>query len=458
MEISSLNIDSASRQLAAEETTPGRLTRALLAVIEAKNPALNAFAATLKAEDIADQPYNSQLPLSGIPIAIKDLIDLSGWPTRAGSPKLFGNPAAAKDSAVTERLKAAGAIILGKTNTHEIALGITGINPHTGPVRNPQDPTRITGGSSSGSAAAVAAGMCLAALGSDTGGSIRIPAALCGVVGLKPTFGRVSTRGVLPLSWNLDHIGPLTKTVRDAALLLNVLAGYDSRDPASINRPPEDYCAGINGGVRGWRIALASGDYIDESDADVRETLATAAETLQALGATVTPMEIARLRECAAANGTMVIADAAAFHRDRLAQHPDWFGEDVRARLEKGRAVTSTEYALARRTQQEMKHYFSLFFEEYDLLLLPTTATHAAKIEGLDSAAFAPKMTRFTAPFNLTGLPALSLPFGKTSAGMPLGVQLVSEAWGESKVLRAAHALEQATTWTKKSFGAKSHR
>ncbi len=444
MDSSTLTMETTRQALASGELTPGGLTRTLLTIIEAKNPTLNAFVQTIDPETLADKPYNSQLSLSGVPIAIKDLIDLAGWPTKAGSPKFFGNPPAAKDAAVTEKLKSAGAILLGKTNTHEIALGITGINPHTGPVRNPHDPQRITGGSSSGSAAAVAAGMCIAALGSDTGGSVRIPAALCGVVGLKPTYGRVSTRGVLPLSWNLDHIGPITKTAKDAALLLNVLAGYDPRDPGSINHSTEDYYANITGGVAGWRVALAAGEYIDESDAEILAALNQAAELLKALGATVTPVEIVRLRECAAANGTMVIADAAAFHRDRLAEHPDWFGEDVRTRLEKGRAVTSTEYALARRTQQEMKHYFSLFFEEYDLLLLPTTATSAAKIEGLDSATFAPKMTRFTAPFNLTGLPALSLPLGKTPAGMPLGIQLVSEAWGEAKLLRAAYALEQA--------------
>jgi aspartyl-tRNA(Asn)/glutamyl-tRNA(Gln) amidotransferase subunit A len=196
-------------------------------------------------------------------------------------------------------------------------------------------------------------------------------------------------------------------------------------------------------GIKNWRIALAVGDYVENIEAEVLVAVRAAAQVFADLGAEVLEKEIPRLREAAQANGTMVIADAAAFHRDRLAEHPDWFGADVRERLEKGRAVTSTDYALARRTQTEMKRYFDLFFAEFDLLLLPTTATTAAPIDGLDSAAYAPKMTRFTAPFNLTGLPALSVPCGNSSDGMPIGLQLVSEAWGEAKALRAGHAFEQ---------------
>ncbi len=441
IDVTTLTITRALRHLQAGDFSAHELTAACLSVIEARNPTLNAFA--LLTPPSAEPAASNLGPLGGIPLAVKDLIDLAGYPTRGGSPLHFGDSPALKDAAVVQKIKQAGAVILGKTNTHEIALGITGINPHSGAVRNPHDPSRITGGSSSGSAAAVASGMVLGALGTDTGGSIRIPSALCGVVGLKPTFGRVSMRGVLPLSWNLDHAGPITRSVEDAALLLEVLSGYDPRDPASVDAPPEPFRAHLAGGVRGWRLALAAGSYIEESDPGVLAAVQSAAQVFAHLGAEVIPVEIPRLREAAAANGTMVIADAAAFHRERLAAHPEWFGPDVRERLERGRVVTSTEYILARRTQQEMRRYFELFFAEYDALLLPTTAAVAAPIEGLDSAAYAPRLTRFTAPFNLTGLPALTIPCGQVN-GLPVGLQIVGAPWQESKVLQVGYAFEMA--------------
>ncbi len=424
--------------LQSGQLTEQALTAACLSVIEARNPALNAFSLIISATHAGGSAVG---PLAGIPLAVKDLIDLAGHATRAGSPLHFDDTPALKDAAVVEKLKASGAHIIGKTHTHEIALGITGINPHTGAVRNPHEPTRITGGSSSGSAAAVASGMVPGALGSDTGGSIRIPAALCGVVGLKPTFGRVSTRGVMPLSWNLDHVGPITRSVEDAALLLNVIAGYDPLDPASVNTPAPDFTAGLGKGILGWRVAVAAGPFIEESDAGVLSAFRAAVQQFASLGAEVSEVEIAHLRNMAAANGTLVIADAAAVHRERLAAHPDWFGADVRERLERGRAVTSTDYTLARRTQQEARRYFDLLFAHYDLLLLPTTASVAAPIEGLDSAAYAPRLTRFTAPFNLTGLPALSIPCGRVD-GLPVGLQIIGASWHEAHVLQAGHAFE----------------
>lgn len=442
MNPSTLTISRAQTLLRSGELTPAALAEACLAVIQEKNPTLNAFACLCELPEFDTQTANTRI--SNIPLAIKDLIDVAGVPSAAGSPRFFGRQPALQDAFVVEKLKDAGAVIMGKTNTHEVALGITGINLHTGPVRNPHDPSRITGGSSSGSAAAIAAGMVLGALGTDTGGSIRIPSALCGVVGFKPTFGRVSMSGVLPLSWNLDHVGPIAKTVEDAAILYEAIAGYDPRDPNSAARPSGlGRLAAQPGPAARSKIAFAVGDYIESAQPGVLAAVRQAAEVFRALGAQVIEVEIPRLREAAQANSTMVIADAAAFHRERLAEHPDWFGPDIRERLERGRAVTSTEYILARRVQTEMKRYFDLFFEQYDLLLLPTTAAVAAPIEGLNSAAYAPQLTRFTAPFNLTGLPALSLPCG-WSEGLPVGLQIVGKAWDEATVLQAGMAYERA--------------
>jgi aspartyl-tRNA(Asn)/glutamyl-tRNA(Gln) amidotransferase subunit A len=289
--------------------------------------------------------------------------------------------------------------------------------------------------------------MCLAALGTDTGGSIRIPAALCGVVGLKPTYGRVSVRGVVPLSWNLDHVGPLTHTVRDAALMLAVLAGFDLHDPASADVPVDDYLVHLEDGVRGWRVALAAGEYVEVSDPEVGAGVQAAAQVFNDLGAQVEKMDLSWIADLALANVRMTQADGAAFHRERLAEHPDWFGADVRQRLETGARLISSEYVLARRTQAEGRRRFELFFDKYDLLLLPTTPIPAPPIEGIGAIEAARQLTRFTAPFNLAGLPALSLPCGFTCGNLPIGLQIVSQHWGEAKALQAGHAFELATDW-----------
>ncbi|MDO9348049.1 MAG: amidase, partial [Anaerolineales bacterium] len=283
--------------------------------------------------------------------------------------------------------------------------------------------------------------------GSDTGGSLRIPAALCGVVGMKPTYGRVSLRGVIPLSWNLDHAGPMARTVRDVALLLQVIAGYDPLDPACVNLPVDNYLETIDQGVQGWRVALADGEYSADSDVEVLAAVEDAAKVFEQSGAVVTKADVSFLGEASLANGLMVQADAAAYHRQRLAEHPDWFGEDVRQRLQTGAAYSSTEYALARRTQVEMRRKLEHFFADYDILLTPTTSIPAPPVEGTDAVEQARRLTRFTAPFNLTGLPALSLPCGFTSGGLPIGLQIIGRAWGEARVLQAGHSYEQATEW-----------
>jgi aspartyl-tRNA(Asn)/glutamyl-tRNA(Gln) amidotransferase subunit A len=291
--------------------------------------------------------------------------------------------------------------------------------------------------------------MALGALGTDTGGSIRIPASLCGVVGFKPTYGRVSLRGVFPLSWNLDHVGPLTKTVEDTALLLQVISVYDPVDPASIKMLIGDYLSHLADDIQGRKIAFGIGEYIEGADIEVLDAVRDARRVFESLGCKLEEVNVDWMREAALANKTMTQSDGAAVHRDRLKEHPDWFGKDIRQRLEDGAKTTSTEYILARRTQAEVRKRCEHFFETYDLLILPTTPITAPAIEGLDALEQAARLTRFTAPFNLTGLPALSLPCGFTKNGLPIGLQIVSRAWADAKVLNAGYAFEQETEWHK---------
>lgn len=290
----------------------------------------------------------------------------------------------------------------------------------------------------------------MAALGSDTGGSIRIPASLCGVVGLKPTYGRVSLRGVFPLSWNLDHAGPLTRCVADAALLLQLMAGYDPEDPSSIDVPIEDYSKYLEAGIKGWKVALAVGDFVEASEPEVLAAVNESARVFESLGAEILEVDTSWLYEAALANGQMVQADGAAYHRERLEQHPEIFGPDVRGRLETGRDLSSGAYALARRKQVEVRRRCEIFFQHYDALLLPSTPVPALPIEDIDnSASQAPALTRFTAPFNLSGMPALSVPCGFTGNGLPIGLQIVCGPWQETRLLQAGHSFEQATEWHK---------
>jgi aspartyl-tRNA(Asn)/glutamyl-tRNA(Gln) amidotransferase subunit A len=444
-------ISSALEGLHKRFFSPLEICEAFIQRIDKLNPCLNAF--ITKLDDSIQSDANKllakedlKLPLYGIPLAVKDLYETRGIRTTAGS-RFFHDYEPDEDSAVIKKLTDAGALILGKTNTHEFAFGVTGVNPHYGTCLNPWDTKRISGGSSSGSAVAVASGMALSAVGTDTGGSIRIPASLCGVVGLKPTYGRISLRGIFPLSWNLDHAGPITKTVRDSALMLQAMAGYDHLDPSSADNPLDEYLFRIEEGVKGWKIAFAAGAYIEEANTEVMAAVDEAGRVFNSLGADIVKVNMDNLRELALANSQMVGADAAAYHRDRLSEHPDWFGEDVRERLEIGRALSSTDYSLARRKQAEGRNWTNEIFREFDILMLPTTPITAPMIEGSDAIAQARQLTRFTAPFNLTGLPALSIPCGFDSKGLPIGLQLVSGAWKESSVLRAGRALENATNW-----------
>src|SRR5215208_3347923 len=446
-----LTITTALEALHGGKATAQDLAESCFRQIERLNPKLNAFITVLDVQSALE----AQLPatvhpltsaLRGIPIAIKDLFETAGIRTTIGS-LFFSDNIPETDAFVVEKIRQSGAIIMGKTNTHEIALGITGDNPHYGTARNPWNTSRIPGGSSSGSAIAVATGMALGALGTDTGGSIRIPASLCGIVGLKPTHGRVSLRGVFPLSWNLDHVGPLTKCVKDAALMLQVISVYDPIDPSSIKMLTGDYLGHLVDDMEGRKIALAVGEYIEGADPEVVSAVCEAAKVFSAMGCRVQEVNVDWMRDAAIANRIMTQADGAAVHRDRLREHPEMFGDDIRRRLDDGARTTSTEYILARRTQTEVRKRCEQFFESHDLLLIPTTPIAAPTIEGHDAVEQAGRLTRFTSPFNLAGLPALSIPCGFTKEGLPIGLQIVSRPWAESKVLNAGYAFEQVTSW-----------
>lgn len=449
-----LTLSEASALVSNRQISPVELTSAFVERSSSLQPALNCFisldgeGALESARQAEREIMKGQIrgSLHGLPVALKDLFETQGILTTHGS-RFFADYVPGADGEVVQRLKAAGSVLLGKTNMHEIALGVTNVNPHYGACHNPWDLERISGGSSGGSAVALAADLCLGALGSDTGGSIRIPAALCGIVGLKPTRGRVSLRGVLPLSWNLDHAGPMARSVRDVAVLLQVIAGYDPQDPYSENVPEENYLSGLQAGVRGWRIGLASDDFFTRADQAVLEAVHQAAQVFEQMGAQVIPVEVPDGYSAAQTNGFMVTSDGAAYHKDRLETRPHDFGEDVLTRLRAGAARGAIEYSLLRHEQRRIQHAYTRFFEQYDLLLTPTTPVAAPPISGPDAVEQAALLTRFTAPFNLTGLPAISLPCGFTPGGLPIGLQIVAPAWADANLLRAANAYEQATHW-----------
>jgi aspartyl-tRNA(Asn)/glutamyl-tRNA(Gln) amidotransferase subunit A len=458
-ELTDLSLAQAEEWIRQGKLSPVELTQAHLDRIHRLDPQINSYI-TVTAESALQQARQAEAelqrsetaaglplgPLHGIPLALKDLYETQGVRTTAGTTH-FSDYIPEQDAAVVAKLKTAGAILLGKTNLHEIALGLTNVNPHFGPCHNPWALECVPGGSSGGSAAALAARLCLGAMGSDTGGSIRTPASLCGVVGLKPTHGRVSLRGAIPLSWNLDHAGPMARRVLDTAMLLQVIAGYDPQDPYCEDTPDEDYIASIQEGVRGWRIALADDDYFDRTQPEVMQAVRAATQIFAELGAQVEATPFPDIYQAALANGMMVISDAASFHAARLLENPQGFGADVLQRLQTGAALPLKEYIQARRTQSLLRRQFARFFEGYDLLLMPTTPVVAPPIEGPDAVEMARLLTRYTAPFNLTGLPALSLPCGFSVKGLPIGLQIIGRHWGEAAVLRAGYAYEQATNW-----------
>lgn len=457
MKLKWLSIHQASEMIRKGELSPVDLTQACLDQIEQLEPKINAFI-TLTPDLALEQARQAETEirrgerrglLHGIPLALKDLYETAGILTTAGS-KFFKDFVPEEDAHVVKRLRQMGMVLLGKLNMHEIALGVTNENPHFGVCHNPWDLGRIPGGSSGGSGAALAAGFCLGSLGSDTGGSIRIPASLCGIVGLKPTYGRISLRGVVPLSWHLDHSGPMARCVRDAAILLQVIAGFDPQDPYCQDVPVEDYLLDLESGVGGWRVALASGDAFRSIDSDVWSAVENAAEVFRNLGAEVEEIDIPDFEAAAQANAVIITADAAEYHRERLDNMGQNFSSDIGERLRIGAKRSLAEYIQARRTQALFHRQMQALFQKYDLLLLPATPVPALPLNRDEAVMRAPQLTRFTAPFNLAGLPALSLPCGfiiRDGKKLPLGLQIAARPWGEAGLLRGAFAYEQSAGW-----------
>ncbi len=452
-DVALLPLHAASALVHSRGASSVYLVRACLDRITRHDRELGAFI-TLTANSALDEARRAdddlatgidRGPLHGIPVALKDLYDTAGIRTTGGS-RIFGDRVPKKDCVVVEKLRAAGAVFLGKLNLHEWALGVTNQNPHYGPACNPWDTTRIPGGSSGGSAIAIASGFCYLSPGSDTGGSIRIPASLCGVAGLKPTYGRVSLRGVIPLSWTLDHSGPLARTVADLALALNAMAGHDPLDPSSSDAPTEDYAAGIDGGVVGVRVVVPSNHFFDDVDPEVEAAVREAARVLASLGASVTELTLPRV-ELLAAQRAILLTDAAAYHREHLRERAADIGADVLTRLRTGQTFTGVDYAQARRDREDLRREWSALLREHDIILSPTTVIPAPARDGQDAVAAAQRLTVNTLPFNLTGLPALSIPCGSTKAGLPIGLQLAAGAWRERFLLRVARAYERATPW-----------
>ncbi|MEV5594063.1 amidase [Streptomyces sp. NPDC052496] len=452
-----LPLTEAARLIADRALSPVELTTSVLDRIAAVDPKAGAYVtvtgeAALHSAAEAEREIaagHHRGPLHGIPVALKDLIDVAGVPTTASS-RVRADHTPDADAAVTERLRAAGAVLIGKTHTHEFAYGLT--TPQT---RNAWSPEHVAGGSSGGSAAAVAAGTATFALGTDTGGSIRVPAALNHVVGLKPTYGLVSRYGVTSLSWSLDHVGPLTRTVGDAALVLQALAGHDPRDPASLDHPREDYTRALGAPITGLRIGVPVNYYFDHVQPQVAAGVRAAVDALTALGAVAVPVHVPMTEYVQAVQWGHMVPEATAYHQDSLRTVPDLYSDDVRTLLEAGEFVPATDYIRAQRTRTLMHQAWLDLFQgtggHLDAIAAPTVPATAARSDQQTftwsdgtTEAVSDAYVRLSAPANLTGFPALSLPVGFDDQGLPIGMQLIGRPLGESTLLQLGHAYETA--------------
>lgn len=451
-----LTIAEAASLIRDRELSPVEYVEALYARADAYDDQIDSYLRVTRdiaidearqaEQEIAEGTYRG--PMHGIPYGLKDIIDYAGVPTTAHS-KILAENVPDHDATVTARLREAGGVLLGKMATHEFALGGPSFDLPWPPARNPWNRDYFTGGSSSGSAAAVAAGFMPAALGSDTGGSVRNPASLCGLVGMKPTYGRVSRAGVLPLSFTLDTVGPLTRTVEDNAIVLNVIAGPDPRDIASAQLTPPDFTTDLRKGVQGLRIGVIRHFYDRDMEAhpDVTRAVEDAAELLGGLGAQVGEVELESLDVYASCNRTILLSEAYAVHERWLRERPSDYGASLRQRLLPGAFIRAVDYVQATRLRRRLIHQFEEAMGDFDVAVTVSSMDPPARIEdATELARTYPRQAR--APFNAIGCPALVLPVGFTESGLPLSMQIVGRAFDELTVYRVAHAYEQATGWT----------
>ena len=385
-------------------------------------------------------------PLAGMPVVVKDNVDVAGVRGTRGAD-LFRDRVPDEDAHVVARLRAAGAVVVGKAALHELAYGATTNNPHFGACRNPWDPARIPGGSSGGSGAAVAADLAIGALGTDTGGSVRIPAALNGISGLRPTYGAVSNRGVFPISPSLDTVGPMARSIADVAQLLAVIAGYDRADPWAIEHPLEDPLAHLADGVDGLRVGLPSTFFFEGLEPAIERNVRAVGEVLAGLGAEVDELRLAGAEHAVDAATLLIRAEALGLHGERLAREPERFGEDVRRRLELGRAIAGADVARAITAMRRWRAAMLTVFDDVDVVLTPTTNATAPLVDEAEMIATTAKLTPFTYAWSLAWMPAASIPCGLDERGLPTGAQLAAAPWRDALALRADFAVQQATGW-----------
>jgi aspartyl-tRNA(Asn)/glutamyl-tRNA(Gln) amidotransferase subunit A len=446
-----------SQRLRSRELSPVELTKTCLARIEKLNPILNAFI-TVTADLALEQAKQAETeiqsgqwrgPLHGVPLGSKDIVDTAGIRSTAGSA-LFKDRIPTKEAEVVRRLESAGAVLLGKQNLHEFAYGGSSMISYYGEVHNPWNPAHIAGGSSGGSAAAVAAGLGFGAIGSDTAGSIREPAAQCGVVGIKPTFGRVSARGVIPLSSSLDHVGPIARTVSDVAVLLQVLAGFDPEDRNSVDVPVPDYLAALQAGTKPSRIGVPRKFFYEDLDSEVASAVQHALDVLKNLGC-----ELREIDVDVPTDRTLQLAESYAYHRDFIARSPELYQPETLRRIRNGENISEARVEIARRDLAKARSEIQSVFSNLDFIVTPTVPIPAPSLAELrqNPDLLRPRelvLLRNTRPFNVWGIPAISVPCGFTNSGLPIGLQIAGPLWSEAAVLRLAYAYEQATNWHKR--------
>jgi aspartyl-tRNA(Asn)/glutamyl-tRNA(Gln) amidotransferase subunit A len=458
-EICYWNITEAAAALRRKELSPVELTDRVLERIEAVDGKLHSFITSTadlarRQARQAEQELrsgNDRGPLHGIPIALKDLYITNGIRTTCHSAVLE-NWVPEIDATTVVKLQEAGTILLGKLGMHEFAFGGPSIDAPFPAVRNPWNTEHIPGGSSSGSGAALAAGLCYGALGSDTGGSIRTPSSHCGIVGIKPTYGRVSRYGVIPLSWSLDHAGPMARSVEDCATLLQAISGYDEKDPASANVAVPNFQSALKHGIKGVRIGVPRAGWFEEALGVDRETDSVfnqALEALKSLGATIIDLDGAPFALARKANQTILVCEAYTYHEKTFQQTPMKFGTSVRRRMLEGAFLSAADYITAQRCRAVIKERICANFSRVDVFAVPGAARPPEAFATMEPNE-QNRRPNFTNPFNLSGLPAISVPCGFTSGNLPAGLQIVAPPFEESTAFRVAYAYEQATDWRKR--------